>query len=169
MVAKSNRRIGRDPTGGRCHPVSDKEADMARIPTLVLLAVLACGANPAVCADSPEGRLQAAQRLFELPTYRQLATRQIYTALKFLPAEEYRRAADALNNPAVVQALQGVIARSMAQTFTEAELGHIERSLAADEARSMVAKIEGFESVVIRELLAAAMTDPELARSLLAK
>jgi hypothetical protein len=142
---------------------------MARIAKLFLLAVLACGAHPGFGADSPEGRLQAAQRLFELPTYRQLATRQIYAALKALPAEEYRRAAGALDNPAVVQALQGVIARSMAQTFTEAELGHIGRFLAADEAKSMVAKIEGFEAVLARELLAAAMTDPELAKSLLAK
>lgn len=134
---------------------------------LFLAGVMAGVVSPANAADSPESRLQAAQRLFELPTYRQLATRQIYTALKFLPAEEYRRAADALNNPAVVQALQGVIARSMAQTFSLAELEHIERFLSADEARSMVAKADGFESVVIRELLAAAMTDPELARSLL--
>lgn len=120
-------------------------------------------------SDTPEGRLHAAQRLFELPAYRQLATRQIYTALKFLPAEEYRRAAEALGNPAVVHALQGVIARSMAQTFSLAELEHIERFLGADEARSMVAKVDGFESVVIRELLSAAMTDPELARNLLPK
>lgn len=143
---------------------------MARVLKLFFLAFAAlCAAQAGAATDSPEGRLQVAQRLFELPTYRQLATRQIYTALKFLPAEEYRRAADALNNPAVVQALQGVIARSMAQTFNLAELEHIERFLAADEARSMVAKADGFESVVIRELLAAAMTDPELARSLLAK
>ncbi|HWA13829.1 MAG TPA: hypothetical protein VHA15_12100 [Burkholderiales bacterium] len=142
---------------------------MARMPTLFLLAALACGANPGLCADSPEGRLQAAQRLFELPAYRQLATRQIHAALKALPDAEYARAADALDNPAVVQALRGVIVRSMARTFTEAELGHIGRFLAAEEAKSMVAKIEGFESVVIRELLAAAMTDPELARRLLAK
>ena len=148
---------------------------MARLPTiraltaLIFTGVLLLLVPAANADDSPEGRLQAAQRLFELPAYRQLATRQIYTALKFLPAEEYRRAADALNNPAVVQALQGVIARSMAQTFSLAELAHIERFLAADEARSMIAKADGFESVVIRELLAAAMTDPELARSLLPK
>jgi len=148
---------------------------MARLPTtraltaLIFTGVLFLLVPAANADDSPEGRLQAAQRLFELPAYRQLATRQIYTALKFLPAEEYRRAADALNNPAVVQALQGVIARSMAQTFSLAELAHIERFLAADEARSMIAKADGFESVVIRELLAAAMTDPELARSLLPK
>ncbi|HEX7810362.1 MAG TPA: hypothetical protein VF460_00515 [Burkholderiales bacterium] len=142
----------------------------ARTLIVLLLGGLVGSLFPAAnAADTPEGRLQAAQRLFELPSYRQLATRQIYTALKFLPAEEYRRAADALNNPAVVQALQGVIARSMAQTFSLAELGHIERFLAADEARSMVSKIEGFEAVVIRELLAAAMTDPELAKSLLPK
>ncbi len=140
----------------------------ARTLTVLFLAgALVCPFSPAIAADSPETRLQMAQRLFELPAYRQLATRQIYTALKFLPAEEYRRAADALNNPAVVQALQGVIARSMAQTFSLPELAHIERFLSADEARSMVAKADGFESVVIRELLAAAMTDPELARSLL--
>jgi hypothetical protein len=33
----------------------------------------------------------------------------------------------------------------------------------------MVTKVDGFESVVIRELLGAAITDPDLARSLLAK
>lgn len=136
---------------------------------MVIAGLLACMASIGNAAETPEARLHAAQRLFDLPTYRQLATRQIYTALKFLPAEEYRRASEALNNPAVVQALQGVIARSMAQTFSLAELEHIERFLAADEARSMVAKAEGFESVVIRELLATAMTDPELAKNLLAR
>ena len=143
---------------------------MARILMLLLLACSTLGAaSSALAADTPETRVQVAQRLFDLPVYRQLATRQIYTALKFLPAEEYWRAADALNNPAVVQALQGVIARSMAQTFSLAELEHIERFLAADEAKSMAAKVDGFESVVIRELLAAAMTDPELAKNLLAR
>jgi len=133
------------------------------------LSVLVLFAPGAFAADTPEQRLEAAQRLFELPVYRQLATRQIYTALKFLPAEEYRRAVEALNNPTVVHALQGVIARSMAQTFSLPELEHIERFLSADEARSMVGKMDGFESVVIRELLAAALTDPELARSLMPK
>ena len=143
---------------------------MARALIALLLATaFTCLVPAASAADTPDTRLQAAQRLFELPAYRQLATRQIYTALKFLPAEEYRRAAEALGNPAVVQALQGVVARSMAQTFSLPELEHIERFLAADEARSMIAKVDGFESVVIRELLAAAMTDPDLARSLLAK
>lgn len=136
---------------------------------LLLAGALVCFFSAAKAADTPEGRLQAAQRLFELPAYRQLATRQIYTALKFLPAEEYRRAAEALNNPSVVHALQGVVARSMAQTFSLPELEHIERFLAADEARSMLAKADGFESVVIRELMTAAMTDPELAKSLLSK
>lgn len=143
---------------------------MARaILVFMLLSVCAVASYPVQAADTPESRLHAAERLFELPTYRQLATRQIYTALKFLPAEEYRRAADALNNPQVVQALQGVIARSMAQTFSLPELEHMERFLAADEARSMVTKVESFQSVVIRELLAATIADPELARNLLAK
>ncbi len=143
---------------------------MARMLKLFLLVCFTLGiSQSAVAADTPESRLQVAQRLFELPAYRQLATRQIYTALKFLPAEEYRRAADALGNPGVVLALQGVIARSMAQTFSLGELEHIERFLAADEAKSMLTKVDSFESVVIRELLAAAMTDPELARNLLAK
>lgn len=137
--------------------------------SLLLAGALAFSCPAAPAADTPEGRLQAAERLFELPVYRQLATRQIYTALKFLPAEEYRRAAEAVSNPRVVHALQGVIARSMSQTFSLAELEHIERFLDTDEARSMVAKVDGFESVVIRELLAAAMTDPELAKSLLPK
>ncbi len=136
---------------------------------LLLAGTLVSWFPAAGASDTPEGRLQAAQRLFELPAYRQLATRQIYTALKFLPAEEYRRAAEALGNPGVVHALQGVIARSMAQTFSLAELEHFERFLGADEARSMAAKVDGFESVVIRELLSAAMTDPELAKSLLPK
>jgi hypothetical protein len=136
---------------------------------LLLAGTLASFCPAAGAADTPEGRLQVAQRLFELPVYRQLATRQIYTALKFLPAEEYRRAAEAVGNPRVVQALQGVIARSMSQTFSLAELEHIERFLDTDEARSMLSKVDGFESVVIRELLSAAMTDPELAKSLLPK
>jgi hypothetical protein len=148
---------------------------MARASIALILAATLVSFIPianistANAAETQEARLLAAQRLFDIPTYRQLATRQIYAALKSLPAEQNRRAVDALNNPAVVKALQGVIARSMAQTFALAELEHINRFLAADEARSMVAKAEGFESAVIRELIAAAITDPELAKSLLPK
>lgn len=144
-------------------------ARFLRTVPFLAFVVLLVAAPPAPSAETAEQRLQAAQRLFDLPTYRQLATRQIYTALKFLPAEEYRRAAGALNEPGVIHALQGVIARSMAQTFSLAELEHIERFLAAEEARSIVSKVDGFESIVIRELLAAALTDPELAKSLLTK
>jgi hypothetical protein len=136
---------------------------------LALLAACFSGAGASLAADTPEARLQAAQRLFELPTYRQLATRQIYAALKFLPAEEYRHAAGALSDPQVVQALQGVISRSMAQTFTLAELEHLAGFLASEETRSMMGKVDGLQSVVIREMIASTITDPELARNLLAK
>lgn len=70
---------------------------MALATRLFLVALLATGiVTSAHAADTPDTRLLAAQCLFDLPTYRQLATRQIHAALKFLPAEEYRRAAEAL-------------------------------------------------------------------------
>ncbi len=114
---------------------------------------------------SAEG-LNAAERLFDLPAYRQLATRQLYRALEALPEAQYRASVDALKDPHVVQILRGAIARSMAQTYTLAELEFLARMLATKAGRSIVAKEELLQGMLARELLAAALTSPELARIL---
>ena len=134
-----------------------------------LLLVLATAGNAASPGDTPENRLTAASRLFDLPAYRVIATRQLYQSLDSLPAEQRKRATSALADPAVMTALRGVISRSMAQTFSAAELDHLARFLKADEARSMVDKVQNFQSTLTTELLAASITDPDLMRVLLGK
>jgi hypothetical protein len=134
-----------------------------------LLLVMATAGNAAPPGDSTENRLTAATKLFELPAYRMIATRQLYQSLDSLPAEQRKRATNALSDPAVMTALRGVISRSMAQTFSTTELDHLARFLKADEARSMVDKVQNFQSSLTTELLAASVTDPDLMRVLLGK
>lgn len=134
---------------------------------LVSVATTASFVQTALAADTPEARQQAAQRLFDLPAYRQTATRQVYEAIRSLPEEQYRGATDALSDPKVVQLLRAVIVRSMAQTFTTAELDSLARYLATDEARSAVQKTDAFQDALLRELLAAGLTHPELGRYLM--
>ena len=117
--------------------------------------------------DSPEARHHAAERLFDLPAYRQIASRQVYEAVESLPEGQSRTAIDALSDPKVVQALRDVIVRSMAQTFTVAELETLARFLATDEASSMLRKTDAFQAALIRGLLAAGLTNPDLARILI--
>ncbi len=118
--------------------------------------------SPQALPLTPEA-LRAAERLFELPAYRQLATRQLYRALESLPEERYRTSVDALQDPQVIAILRGVIARSMAQTYTLAELEFLTRMLSTQEGRSIVAKEELLQGLLTRELIAAALANPELA------
>jgi hypothetical protein len=130
---------------------------------------MATAGNAAPPVDSTESRLTAATKLFELPAYRMIATRQLYQSLESLPVEQRKRATNALSDPAVMTALRGVISRSMAQTFSITELDHLARFLKADEARSMVDKVQNFQSSLTTELLAASVTDPDLMRVMLGK
>jgi hypothetical protein len=134
---------------------------------IVLAASATCHAAPA--ADTAANRLDAANHLFELPAYRLIATRQLYESLNSLPAEQHKRAVAALSDPAVMASLRGVISRSMAQTFSIAELEHLARFLQASEARSMVDKVQNFQAILTKELLTASITDPELIRILIGK
>lgn len=120
-------------------------------------------------ADTPGNRLDAANHLFELPAYRQIATRQLYESLNSLPAEQHKRAVAALSDPDVMASLRGVISRSMAQTFSTAELEHLARFLRTDEARSMIDKTQSFQSILTKELLTASVSDPELIKILIGK
>jgi hypothetical protein len=133
---------------------------------LLWLCLVASGLAEAA-ADGPDATRQAAEDLFELPAYRQIATHQVYEALRSLPDGQYRSALDALSQPRVVQALREVIVRSMAQTFTVGELKALRRFLATDEARSALQKADALQAALLRELLAAALADPELGRILL--
>jgi len=110
--------------------------------------------------------LKAAERLFDLPVYRQLATSQLYRALESLPEAQYSASVQALQDPRVVQALRGVIARSMAQAYTVTEMEFLARILATQEAQGIVAKTELLQGLLTRELLAAALTNPDLAEIL---
>jgi len=136
---------------------------------LALLLVLPAAGHAAAPPDSPDNRLDAATRLFDLPAYRLIATRQLYESLNSLPPEQHKRALAALSNPAVMTSLRGVISRSMAQTFSTAELWHLARFLQADEARSMIDKTQNFQSILTKELLSASVSDPELIKILIGK
>ena len=142
---------------------------MIRTSLFALILVISAASHAAPAADTPGNRLDAANHLFELPAYRLIATRQLYESLNSLPAEQHKRAVAALSDPAVMASLRGVISRSMAQTFSTAELEHLARFLRADEARSMIDKTQNFQSILIKELLTASVSDPELMRSLLGK
>ena len=130
------------------------------------VSALAIGAPT---ADTPGNRLDAANHLFDLPAYRLIATRQLYESLNSLPAEQRKRALAALSDPAVMTSLRGVISRSMAQTFSTAELEHLARFLKADEALSMIDKTQNFQSILTKELLTASVSDPELVRILIGR
>ena len=139
------------------------------LPVTLLLLSLASTASltqVARAADTPEARQQAAERLFALPAYREVATRQIYEAMRSLPDSQYQSAVDALSDPKVVQVLREVIVRSMARTFTVAELESLGRYMATDEARSTVAKTDAFQEALLREFVTAGVTHPELGKYL---
>lgn len=140
---------------------------MIRAFMVVLYLSVSALAIAAPAADTPGNRLDAATHLFELPAYRLIATRQLYEALNSLPAEQHKRARAALSDPTVMASLRGVISRSMAQTFSTAELEHLARFLRADEARSMIDKTQSFQSILAKELLTASVSDPELIRILI--
>ena len=142
---------------------------MIRAFFIALSFLLSALAIAAPTADTPGNRLDAANHLFDLPAYRLIATRQLYESLNSLPAEQRKRAVAALSDPAVMTSLRGVISRSMAQTFSTAELEHLTRFLRADEARSMIDKTQSFQSILTKELLTASVSDPELIRILIGK
>jgi hypothetical protein len=137
---------------------------------LMMLAALtapACAAAAQDAPDTPDARRQAAERLFDIPVYRELATRQLYQSLRSLPEQQYLGAVEALKQPRVVGALREVVVRSMAQTYTLRELAFLARVLSAEEARILVDKTDAFEAVLTRELLSAALADPDLSGILL--
>ena len=86
---------------------------MIRRMCLALLLVLA---PPVLAADAEtnEQREVAAARLFDVPLYRELATREIYEALGTLPDAQRRQLSAALRDPKIVQALKQAILRSTA-------------------------------------------------------
>jgi hypothetical protein len=140
---------------------------MIRMLFLALFVSVCAASHAAPPQDTPASRLAAANHLFELPAYRQIATRQLYDALDTLPAEQHRRALAALSDPGVMTSLRGVITRSMVQTFSTAELQHLARFLQADEARTLIEKAQSFQAILGKELLTASVSDPELIKILM--
>jgi hypothetical protein len=138
---------------------------MMRGMCLVLLLVLA---PPVLAADAEnaEQRELAAARLFDVPLYRELATREIYEALGTLPDAQRRQLSAALRDPKVVQALKQAILRSTAATYSVKEIELVRRFLAADEARSIMNKLDQFRGALLKEAVAAAILNPDLAPAL---
>ena len=133
---------------------------------LLLALALAAASQAAFAAETEGARRRAAESLFELSAYRKIATRKVYEAIQSLPEEQYKSAAAALSDPKVVKAVREVIIRSMAQTFTVPELESLQRYLATPEAGSMVDKTDAFQAALLKELLGAAITNPDLGRIL---
>jgi hypothetical protein len=133
---------------------------------LLVSLALAVASEAIFAAETEEARRRAAESLFELPAYRKIATRQVYEAIQALPEEQYKSAAAALSDPKVVKAVREVIIRSMAQTFSVAELESLQRYLVTPEAGSMVDKTDAFQDALLKELLGAALTNPDLGRIL---
>jgi len=138
---------------------------MIRGMCLALLLVLA---PPVLAADAEtnEQREVAAARLFDVPLYRELATREIYEALGTLPDAQRRQLSAALRDPKIVQALKQAILRSTAATYSVKEIELVRRFLAADEARSIMNKLELFRGALLKEAVAAAILNPDLAPAL---
>jgi len=113
-------------------------------------------------ADTTAQREVAAASLFDVPLYRELATREIYEALATLPDAQRRLMSAALRDPKVVQALKQAILRSTAATYTVKEIELVHRFLATEEARSIMNKLDRFRDALLKEALAAAIANPEL-------
>ena len=134
----------------------------------VCFALLSMAAwRPVTAAsDTPEARQKAAEKLFELPVYRLLATRQLYEAIEQWPEANRRDATAALKDPNVVNALRAAIVRSMASTFSVQELQFVGRVMAAPEARGVLEKSDDFRGALLREMLTTGLTDPQLGKLL---
>jgi hypothetical protein len=142
---------------------------MKQLAAFVLwLALAAVGAPFARAADEDvaQQRETAAARLFDVPLYRELATREIYEALGTLPDGQRRQLSAALRDPKVVQALKQAILRSTAATYSVKEIELVRHFLAADEARSIMNKLDRFRGALLKEAVAAALLNPDLAPAL---
>ncbi|HXF16111.1 MAG TPA: hypothetical protein VN496_03855 [Burkholderiales bacterium] len=142
---------------------------MTRSFLFVICLALSSLGYAAPAPDTEANRLEAANQLFKLPAYRMVATRQLYESLKTLPAEQHKRALAALSDADVMASLRGIISRSMAQTFTTAELEHLAHFFEAREALTMVNKAQNFQSALDEEVRAASITDPQLIKILIGK
>ena len=129
----------------------------------VVLALAVAPVASAVETETAQQREAAAARLFDVPLYRELATREIYEALGTLPDAQRKQASAALRDPKIVQALKQAILRSTATTYSVKEIELVHRFLAADEARSIMNKIDVFRGALVKEAVAAAIANPELA------
>ena len=119
-------------------------------------------------ADTPANRRAAAEALFNVPVYRQLATRQLYQAIGTLPEGQRERARAGLSDPAVVGALRFFNDTATTEIYTVRELDYLARMLSATEARAFLDKSDLFQATLARELFAAALTNPDLHRLLAA-
>jgi len=136
-----------------------------RVAIGMLYLALALAVTPLVRAAEPDTEQQreaAAARLFDVPLYRELATREIYEALGTLPDVQRKAAAAALRDPKIVQALKQAILRSTAATYSVREIELVHRFLEADEARSIMDKLDRFRGALLKEAVAAAIANPEL-------
>jgi hypothetical protein len=134
------------------------------LPAFALLIGVMAGAHAADSDDGP--RREAAARLFDVPLYRELATREIYEALGTLPDGQRQQLSAALRDPKVVQTLKTAIVRSTAATYSVPEIEHVHRFLEAKEARSIMDKLDRFRGALLKEAVAAALTHPELSPAL---
>src|SRR5215210_2174265 len=91
------------------------------------LALMSAPLVYAADEDIAQQRETAAAKLFDVPLYRELATREIYEALATLPDGQRRQLSAALRDPKVVQALKQAILRSTATTYSVKEIELVHR------------------------------------------
>lgn len=125
---------------------------------LSLLTALALGQTV-----EPESlRMAAAERLFQVPAYRQIATRQIYETVKGLPPEQSQPALEALRDPVVASAMRQVISRAMANTYTVKEMEFLHKLFLMPEMETFIRREGVFRDQLQREFTAALLTNPAL-------
>ena len=133
----------------------------------VTRGALAAALIIALCAPvhaqtDESNRLAAAEKLFLSHAYRQVATRQIYETVNSLPPEQSKAALQALQDPAVVNAMRQVITRAMAGTYGVKELEFLQKVFNSPEMETFVKRENVFRSQMQREFTAAILTNPAL-------
>jgi len=131
-----------------------------------LIMLLQCALGSAQTPEPESVRLAAAERLFNLPSYRQLATRQIYETVRNLPPDQSQAAQAALRDPAVVNAMRQIISRAVANTYSLKEMEFLHRLFASPEMESFMRREGQFRDQLQREFTAALLTNPVLIRAI---
>jgi len=130
----------------------------------LLMGALCSGAWAQQPMGSESARMAAAEKLFYTPAYRKLIIRTLYETFETLPPDKNKAAVEALNDPSVANAMRRVLLWSMAGTYSVGELEFLQRTFAAPEMDTFMARENAFRDTLMREFTAAVLSDPALLR-----